>query len=66
MLVLSRKTGECILIGENIELTVLGIRGGCVRLGVSAPMNVTVLRQEVFERLRHDDELEIQLTSSKA
>ena len=58
MLVLGRKTGECIIIGENIELTVLGIRGGRVRLGVAAPMNVPVHRLEVFERLRREDELE--------
>jgi carbon storage regulator len=58
MLVLGRKTGECIIIGENIELTVLGIRGGRVRLGVAAPMNVPVHRLEVLERLRREDELE--------
>ena len=47
MLVLSRKSGECINIGENIEVKVLEIRGGRVRLGFSAPLDVSIQRQEI-------------------
>ena len=66
MLVLTRKTGERIIIGENIELTVVRIRGGHVRLGIAAPADVPIYRREVFERLRHDYEATKQLTSSKS
>ena len=50
MLVLRRKTGERILIDGRIEVTVLRVRGGKVRLGVAAPRSVRVLRQEVLRR----------------
>ncbi len=50
MLVLTRKVGEEIVIGENIHLTVVDIRGDKVRLGVAAPKEVVVDRQEVHER----------------
>lgn len=51
MLVLSRKVGERILIGENISVTVVRIAGGGVRLGVEAPSNMAVIRQELKDRL---------------
>lgn len=51
MLVLSRKVGERILIGENISVTVVRIAGGGVRLGVEAPPNMAVIRQELKDRL---------------
>ena len=51
MLVLSRKVGERILIGENISVTVVRITGGGVRLGVEAPSNMAVIRQELKDRL---------------
>ncbi len=47
MLVLSRKVGERLLIGEGVVLTVLGIRGKQVRLGLAAPETVSILREEV-------------------
>ena len=64
MLVLSRKTGERIIIGENIELTVVRIQGGRVRLGIAAPAGVPIHRREVFERVRHNHERTKQPTSS--
>ncbi len=51
MLVLSRKINERIIIGENIELEILGIRGGVVRLGIKAPREVSVIRHELREKL---------------
>jgi carbon storage regulator len=47
MLVLSRKLNESILIGDQIQITVVGFRGNCVRLGIAAPGNVSILRQEL-------------------
>ena len=51
MLVLSRKINERIIIGKNIELEILGIRGGVVRLGIKAPREVSVVREELHEQL---------------
>jgi carbon storage regulator len=51
MLVLSRKVGERILIGENIAVTVVRVTGGGVRLGVEAPPNMAVVRQELKDRM---------------
>ena len=51
MLVLSRKVGERILIGDNISVTVVRITGGGVRLGVEAPPDMAVIRQELKDRL---------------
>ena len=47
MLVLSRRPGQVIVIGENVELVILGIDGGQVRVGIRAPRDITVLRKEL-------------------
>ena len=49
MLVLSRRTGERILIGDDIKITVIRIRGGAVRIGIEAPEGTAVVREEVIE-----------------
>jgi carbon storage regulator len=54
MLVLSRKKDEKIVIGDNITLMVIEIRGDKVRLGIEAPKDVSVHRQEVYEAIRRD------------
>jgi carbon storage regulator len=54
MLCLSRKCGERIKIGENIWLTVVAIRGGKVRLGITAPDDVVILREELLEENTDD------------
>lgn len=51
MLVLSRRLGETIVIGDNIRLTVLSVSGGQVRLGIAAPKEVSVHREEIYERI---------------
>lgn len=51
MLVLSRKQGERILIGDQISVTVVRINGGAVRLGVNAPAHLSVIREELKERM---------------
>jgi len=52
MLILTRKMGETITIGENIQIQVLSVKGGQVRIGVDAPRDVMVNREEVYERLQ--------------
>ena len=56
MLILTRRVGETVVIGENIEITVLGVKGGQVRLGVKAPRDVSVHREEIVERIRREHE----------
>lgn len=55
MLVLSRKIDESIVIGENIEITVVDVRGDTVRLGVSAPKSIAVYRKEVYEAIQREN-----------
>ena len=55
MLVLSRQRDETIIIGDNIEITVVDIRGDKVRLGVSAPKEISVHRKEVYEAIRREN-----------
>ena len=50
MLILTRRTGEAILIGDDIKITVTAINGTQVRIGITAPKEVKVLRQELVER----------------
>jgi carbon storage regulator len=52
MLILTRRPAEILVIGDNITITVLDIRGGRVRLGVNAPRDITVNREEIFEKTR--------------
>lgn len=56
MLVLSRKKDEKIIIGDNITLMVIEIRGDKVRLGIDAPKEVSVHRQEVYEAIKREQE----------
>ena len=54
MLVLSRKTEESMYIGDDIKITVLDIRGGQVRIGITAPQEVKIHREEVYQRIVDD------------
>lgn len=56
MLVLTRRVGEAIVINEDIKLTVLGVSGRQVRIGVAAPREVSVHREEIFERIQGERE----------
>lgn len=60
MLILSRKTGEKLIIGDDIELTILGIKGNQVRVGVTAPKNVSVHREEVYLRIQNEKHVDVQ------
>lgn len=54
MLVLSRRLGETVMIGDDIKLTVLGINGNQVRLGIAAPKEISVHREEVYRRIQEE------------
>lgn len=54
MLILTRRVGESVVIGEDVAVTVLGVKGNQIRIGINAPKNVTVHREEIFKRI-HDE-----------
>ena len=55
MLIPTRRTGETLKIGDDIEVTVLGTKGNQIRLGIEAPKEVPVHREEVYERIRLEE-----------
>lgn len=54
MLILTRRVGETVMIGDNVTVTVLGVKGNQVRIGVNAPKDVAVHREEIYERIRQE------------
>ena len=52
MLILTRRVGETVMIGNDVTVTVLGVKGNQVRVGINAPKNVAVHREEIFERIK--------------
>lgn len=55
MLILTRRVGETLMIGENVTVTVLGVKGNQVRIGVNAPRDVAVHREEIFDRIKREE-----------
>ncbi|MFN3918672.1 MAG: carbon storage regulator CsrA [Methylohalobius sp.] len=62
MLILTRRVGETLVIGDNVTVTVLGVKGNQVRIGVNAPKDVAVHREEIYERIRREKESAVQPT----
>lgn len=56
MLVLSRRLGETLIIGDSIKITVLGISGNQVRIGIDAPKDISVHREEIYRRIQQENE----------
>ena len=56
MLILTRRVGESLMVGDDITVTVLGVKGNQVRIGVNAPRDVAVHREEIYNRIKDDDE----------
>ena len=63
MLILTRRVGEKLMIGDQVTLTVLGLHGRQVRLGIAAPKTIPVHRQEVFERIQREAEAALTATA---
>ena len=64
MLILTRRVGETLVIGDDVTVTVLGVRGNQVRLGVNAPKDVAVHREEIYQRIQNEKDAE-NLTENK-
>ncbi len=61
MLILTRRIGEALMIGDEVTVTVLGVKGNQVRIGVTAPKDVAVHRQEVYEKIRKESGVDAQV-----
>ena len=58
MLILTRRVGETVMIGDDVTVTVLGVKGNQVRVGINAPKHVAVHREEIYERIKREEDSE--------
>ena len=56
MLILTRRVGETIMVGDEVQVTVLGVKGNQIRIGVNAPQEIAVHREEIYNRIQAEDD----------
>jgi carbon storage regulator len=66
MLILTRRVGETVMIGNEVTVTVLGVKGNQVRVGVNAPKDVAVHREEIYERIKREQDQDANVAASNA
>ena len=59
MLILTRRVGEALMVGNDTKIVVLGVKGSQIRLGISAPKDVVVHREEIFDKIQNNDSVDI-------
>ena len=66
MLILTRRVGETVMIGDDVTITVLGVKGNQVRVGINAPKHVAVHREEIYERIKREQQPDEEAEKPKA
>jgi len=66
MLILTRRVGEALMIGDQVSVTVLGVKGNQVRIGISAPKDVAVHREEIYQKIRKGDGVDGEFETGEA
>lgn len=56
MLILTRRVGETLMVGDDVKVTVLGVKGNQIRIGIEAPKEIAVHRQEIYDRIHSESE----------
>ena len=64
MLILTRRVGEALMVGEDTKIVVLGVKGSQIRLGINAPKDIVVHREEIFDKINTKDD-SVKIKSSK-